>query len=226
MPKRPVAPYRAAGSVGGALPVDRVTLSAEVQQQLARESGERVRDAETPAERVMLAGLREALRMADTAGVKRSVIAAKLGVEVGTLESWILPGRMARVPGVRVVEFLLRADVLPAEARVTLWRRLADAAGMAISAKPCGQVANPGEVTDEILGSMHAIGDLAEAASSFASAESDGGVRVTPLEKAKLLERLSRLEMESADVRAAIEALPNVASPSMKPRSGGLDLKA
>lgn len=119
--------------------------------------------------------LGEALKSSLSRGVKRSTIAAALGVSESTLDAYSLPGRDQAIPGDRLLELLCRDDVLPERERMELVRWVGLEAGvLCVVVEAEGRDAQRG-----IVGAMAELGDLAEEVAAAEDAAGPAGAALT-----------------------------------------------
>jgi hypothetical protein len=164
---------------------------------------ERLKRGASPQADAIVQALRAALDHADRLGTTRKAVAARLGVQLATLENWITPGRRAMIPA----EYVLRTltpGTLPEPARMQALAALGRLVGVAttplVIAEPDRQ-ALPVQACEISA----AVGRLAQAVAEATHRGGDGGRRVTAIERAILLAAVDRASRELEQLRAAVK---------------------
>lgn len=152
---------------------------------------------------VLRTAVREAVKAADEHGITRGEIAKQLGIAPNTLDSWKNETTDADTPVLQLVA-LLRRDILPQAAKVTLVNALLRDTGIeAVIAD--ADYEDTGTPLQQLADITIAAGNLAEKIQRASRRDSDGGERMTGEEIKRALGACNELGTQQAELKRLLE---------------------
>lgn len=147
--------------------------------------------------------LNAALAKSDADGVGRKLIARKLGVEVRTVHTWAAPSHATAITSARLVEMLVRDDVLSQSARRQLLSDIATLAGFSV----CDESEDDDQdLAAQVTEVTAALGKVAEEVRTSSDPRGAAGRKIAPEEAERIDDAAGEVMAQASQIRRAVRS--------------------